>query len=75
MLSERSRLVNIRSLSDHTGLGVRTVRTFMARRLIPFFKFGHRTVLFDPAEVDKALRRFEIRAVGDDDPRRKKTTA
>lgn len=36
----------------------------MAGRKIPFFKLGHRTILFDPNKVDKALDCFEVRTVG-----------
>jgi hypothetical protein len=59
-----SRLVNISSLSECTGIGVRTLRTFMAARKIPFLKCGHRTILFNPDKVQKALERFEVKAVG-----------
>jgi hypothetical protein len=58
------KLVNILALSEHNGIPVRTLRTFMAARKIPFLKCGHRTILFDPEKVDKALQRFEVREVG-----------
>jgi hypothetical protein len=66
---KRSRLVNISSLSESTGIAVRTIRTFMAARKIPFLKCGHRTILFDPDKVDKALGRFEVEAVSRDERR------
>ena len=66
MDSKRSRLMNIWSLSDHTGIAVRTLRTFMAARKIPFLKIGHRTVLFDPDKVFIALERFQTNAIGDE---------
>jgi len=65
----RRTLVNIRALSRDIGIPIRTLRSFMASRKIPYLKVGYRTVLFDPEKVDAALRRFEIRAVGDDEPR------
>ena len=52
------------SLSYANGVPVRTLRTFMVARKIPFLKLGHRTVLFDPEKVDKALERFEVQEVG-----------
>lgn len=58
------RLVNIKQLSEENGLAVRTLRGFVAARKIPFLKCGHRTLLFDPEKVDKALQRFEVPAVG-----------
>jgi hypothetical protein len=57
-------LVNITGLSKHNGIPVRTLRTFMASRKIPFLKCGHRTILFDPEKVDNALQRFEVREIG-----------
>ena len=64
MQSNRHKLVNIGALSEHNGVPVRTLRTFMASRKIPFLKCGHRTILFDPDKVDKALQRFEVQEVG-----------
>jgi len=43
----------------------------MAGRKIPYLKCGHRTLLFDPEKVQKALERFEVHAVGDNEPRGK----
>jgi hypothetical protein len=57
------RLVNIKQLSAENGLAVRTLRGFVATRKIPFLKCGHRTLLFDPEKVEKALARFEVPAV------------
>jgi hypothetical protein len=64
MRSNKHKLVNIASLSDYNGIPVRTLRSFMAGRKIPFLKFGHRTIFFDPEEVDRALQRFEVQEVG-----------
>ena len=47
----------------------------MGRRQIPYVKLGYRTLFFDCEKVREALLRFEIRAVGDDEPRGRKTTA
>ena len=58
------KLVNIVGLSQHNGVPIRTLRTFMAERKIPFFKCGYRTLLFDPQKVDQALQRFEVQEVG-----------
>jgi len=57
------KLLNIFELSEQKGRPVRQLRTFVAERKIPFLKLGHRTLLFDPEKVDKALARFEIPAV------------
>ena len=64
MQTNKYKLVNIAGLSEHNGIPVRTLRSFMAARKIPFLKFGHRTIFFDPEEVDRALQRFEVQEVG-----------
>lgn len=55
--------MDIFELSKAKGLPVRRLRTFVADRKIPYYKCGHRTLLFDPDKVEKALARFEIPAV------------
>jgi hypothetical protein len=57
------KLLNIYELSEQKGRPVRQLRNFVTKRLIPYYKVGHRSVLFDPQEVDKALQRFKIEAV------------
>ncbi len=42
---------------------MRQLRTFVADGKIPYLKIGHRTMLFDPGKVEKALQRFEVKAV------------
>jgi hypothetical protein len=64
MQQHARKLVNIVGLSQHNGVPVRTLRTFMAARKIPFLKCGYRTILFDLEKVDKALERFEVQEVG-----------
>jgi hypothetical protein len=59
------KLVDIRGLSQKNGIPIRTLRSFVAGRKIPFLKCGHRTLLFDPEKVEKALAKFEVAAVGD----------
>jgi len=64
MRANQAKLVNIAALSDQKGIPVRTLRTLVSSRKIPFLKLGHRTLLFDPEKVDRALQRFEVREVG-----------
>jgi hypothetical protein len=63
MQSKRCPLISISALSQYTSIPVRTLRTFMAARKIPFFKCGHRTILFDPRKVVEALERFEVKTI------------
>ena len=58
-----SKLLDIFQLSEEKGRSVRQLRGFVAAKKIPYLKIGHRTLLFDPEKVEKALQRFEIPAV------------
>jgi len=73
MRANQFKLLNITALSDRNGIPVRTLRTLMAGRKIPFLKLGHRTLLFDPEKVDKALERFEVQEVGSERRQRSAT--
>lgn len=50
-------------LAHELGLTKRGVEELMRCRKIPFLVLGHRTVRFVLAEVEKALLRFEQKAV------------
>lgn len=57
-----NRLLTKRDLAKHLSLSVRGVERLMARRTIPYFVLGHRTVRFDPTRVKAALAKLEVRA-------------
>jgi hypothetical protein len=59
-----AKLLDIFQLSEATTRPVRQLRSFVAAKKIPYLKLGHRTMLFDPAKVEKALLRFEVKAAG-----------
>ena len=59
-----NKLVDIKKLSEELGPPVRTLRTLMQGRKIPFIKAGHRTTLFDPQKVRAALEKFEVIPAG-----------
>jgi len=62
-LTTMTKLLDIFELSKENGRPVRQLRTLWAERKIPGLKVGHRTLLFDPAKVEKALQQFEVPAV------------
>ena len=64
MQKQGRKLVNITGLSEHKGIPIRTLRSLMTARKIPFLKVGHRTIFFDIEQVDRALQRFEVQEVG-----------
>lgn len=58
------KLLDIYALSEEIGQPVRTLRTWLQLRKIPFLRVGHRTLLFDPAKVRAALQKFEVKVAG-----------
>jgi len=59
-------LVNIEQLSEvpEINLSVRQLRWLWHQRKIPGIVLGHRTILFQPSKVLRAIERFEVKAVG-----------
>jgi hypothetical protein len=58
-------LVTITQLAQHTKpIGVPMLRTMKNKRLIPFVKLGHRTVLFNPEHVKAAIAKLETKEQG-----------
>src|SRR5947207_2650389 len=59
----RHNLVGIAQLEREIGIPVRTIRSLMQARRIPFLKLGRRTLYFDVEKVLDALDRFEVKAI------------
>lgn len=55
--------VNLEGLEAATGIPARTLRTLFHHKKIPGLRLGHRTVIFDPAKVQAALDKFEVKAI------------
>ena len=66
-----SKYLRRKAAAEYTNISPRTLSIWMARRIIPFRKIG-RTVLFDPAELDAALNKFRVAAVGDPPVRKRR---
>jgi excisionase family DNA binding protein len=56
--------LNKQELAAKLGITRRNVEEMMRRRKIPFIALGHRTVRFHWPSVEKALGRFEHKAIG-----------
>jgi excisionase family DNA binding protein len=58
------RLLNgYRELSEASNVPVRTLRTLVKKGVLPFIKAGHRTILFSPSKIEKALQKRAIKEV------------
>jgi hypothetical protein len=64
--------VNIFELSELTNIPVRSYRTLIVKRSIPFIKVGHRTLLFSVPKVLAALESFEVQPITPRNGRRRK---
>jgi hypothetical protein len=59
----RNILVGIEQLERELGIPIRTIRSLMQARRIPFLKLGRRTLYFDVTKVRAAIDRFEVKAI------------
>lgn len=50
---------------QYLGISARCLSQWQARRVIPFVKMGKKCVLFKKADLDSALNRFRVAAVGE----------
>ena len=58
-------LLTKRQLAERLGFtSTRIIDQMMSKRMIPFFKWGHRTTRFSWARCKEALAKYEVKAVG-----------
>lgn len=51
------------ALAVALGAGLSTVRTWRAKRLIPFIKTGHKSIAYNLSKVLAALEALEVKAI------------
>ena len=51
-------------LGQLLNLPTRTIDTLRQKKLIPCFKYGHRTVRYELKAVEKAVESLEIKEIG-----------
>jgi excisionase family DNA binding protein len=56
--------------AERLGIGTRTLERWVASRIVPCRRIG-KVLLFSPAEVDQALTRFAVQAIGSRAPRKR----
>jgi excisionase family DNA binding protein len=57
------KLITREELSERSGIRIRTIRSMMNRKEIPYIRAGQRTVLFDLDKVMAALDKLEVKAI------------
>lgn len=50
----------------YLGISLRTLTDWQQRRIIPFIDVSHRVTLFRLADLDKAMSRFIVKAIGEE---------
>lgn len=64
VISNRTSLIHgDQALADAIGAGLSTVRTWRAKRIIPYIKTGHKSVIYDLTKVLAALGALEVKPV------------
>ena len=58
------RYMRKREAARYLGVAERTLTNFMQRRMVPYAKLG-RVCLFDRDELERAVRRYRVNAVGE----------
>jgi len=51
------------ALAHELGAGLSTVRTWRAKRLIPYIKTGHKSIAYNLSKVLAALDALEVKAI------------
>lgn len=51
--------------AERCSVSERTIRDWQRRGILPYFKPTRKVTLFSVADIDKALRKFRVQAVGD----------
>ena len=52
--------------AKYLGISLRTLSNFQRRGIIPYVRIGHRLTLFRIPDLDRAMKRFTIRAMGEE---------
>jgi excisionase family DNA binding protein len=58
-MSSQSRFITTKKLSEQIGISVYTVQKWVREKKIPAHLVG-KLFLFDPEEVDRAIKKFKI---------------
>jgi len=52
--------------AKYLGISMRTLTNWQQRQVIPVVQVGHRITLFRTADLDRCLKRFTLKAAGDE---------
>jgi hypothetical protein len=49
----------------YCGISLRSLGEFQRRRMLPYVRLGRRCILFKREDLDRALERFRVAAIGE----------
>ena len=61
--SNHARLLTKKAIAERYAVSIRTITTWMQRKIIPFMKPSEKMVRFDPVQCDIALKAFETKSI------------
>jgi len=56
------RYINIKEMSEYSGIAVKTIYNWVGQRKIPFHKVNGKMVRFDKFEIDKLMANNKVPA-------------
>jgi Helix-turn-helix domain len=58
----RSRFLSSAGAADYLGITLRELKGLRARKALPFYRIGHRTVTYSPRDLDAFLEKCRVAA-------------
>jgi excisionase family DNA binding protein len=58
----RSRNFTARDAAEYLGITLRELKGLRARKALPFYRIGHRTVTYNPRDLDAFLDKCRVAA-------------
>jgi excisionase family DNA binding protein len=55
-------LLSKREAAEYIGVTTRTLDNYMAKRLVPFYRIGEKTIRFRGTDLDAAMEKFRVAA-------------
>ena len=60
LLEQTPEILDKKGAAQYLGIGVRTLDSYMQRRLLPYFRIGGKTIRFKRSDLDVALEKFRV---------------
>ena len=61
-MAGKSRFLSSAGAADYLGITARELKGLRARKALPFYRIGHRTVTYSPRDLDAFLEKCRVAA-------------